>query len=408
MFFNQTENSGLAPDLYFFVCDRKGAVENRIGGVQSAKVVFDIENPSTLELEVAYDKSLKYVARCDGRQLIKAMYRDFVWYFVPRSFELSVDKLTTPIAKFSGVDAMAAFRTQIAYNGVSARNVWQSFRTTVNDKLNAEQSYLGKRKFVKASTALMSAKRAQFKTRAMNWGEVMDTFTEQAGLRFVIDTVRGDSGLENTLVWFEPGGYVSTIDRGLSGYVPRWRFEGGDFNAYESKTSAAESQVLMMYDDAEDVNDSRTLDKVEEETSLFEVRETIMHTPKEMFANIIRDPSSSPDVGFFAQNASPRADITVKVSDEVANRMRDAPRGDSDKLNAYKTDECWRPGMMVDVVIGIVKLRQEIVRAELELSGGRFRITPVLATPGTSSRDFYDKFGTLNNTVQRMAQRGVR
>ena len=407
MYFNQTENSDLAPDLYFLVCDRKGTVEDRIGGVQSAKIVFDIENPSTLELEVAYDETLEYVARCDGRQLIKAMYRDFVWFFVPRSFELSVDKLTTPIAKISGVDAMAAFRSQIAYNGVNSKMVWQSFRTTVDAKLYAEQSYLGKKKFVKASTALMPASRAQFKTQAMNWGEVMDTFTEQTGLRFVIDTARGDSGLENTLVWFNPGEYVSTIDKGLKGYIPKWRFDSGDFNSYESKTTAAESQVLMMYDDAEDVNDSRTLDKVEENTSLFEVRETIMHTPKEMFANIIRDPSSSPDVGFFAQNASPRADIEVKVSDEVANRMRDAPRGDSGKVNAYQADECWRPGMMVDVVIGIEKFRQEIVRAELELSGGRFRITPVLATPGTSSRDFYDKLGTLNNTVQRMAQRGV-
>ena len=61
--------------------------------------------------------------------------------------------------------------------------------------------------------------------------------------------------------------------------------------------------------------------------------------------------------------------------------------------------------MLVDIVIGDVTQRQEIVRAELVLENGRFQVTPVLATPGAGSRDFYSKLGDLNSTVQRMSQR---
>ena len=104
-------------------------------GVQSAKINFDMENPTTLELEAVSDKSFYYLSQCDGSELIRVDYKDFTWYFAPRTFELKVNKLTTPIAKFSAVDAMGAFRSQIAYNGVDATHVRQNFKTTFQQKV---------------------------------------------------------------------------------------------------------------------------------------------------------------------------------------------------------------------------------------------------------------------------------
>ncbi len=406
MFLNHTKNGDVTPDIFFIICDPEGKPSSRMTGVQSAKINFDMENPTTLELEAVSDKSFYYLSQCDGSELIRVDYKDFTWYFAPRTFELKVNKLTTPIAKFSAVDAMGAFRSQIAYNGVDATHVRQNFKTTFQQKGASPNSYLGNNGFVGFTPFGTSNKAASFETRAMQWGELMDIYTEQAGLRFVIETYRNSSGqLQNTLVYFEPGKYVAEIDESLRGYVPRWRFDRGDFSDYEVKTTAAEAQVLMMYDDAEDVNDSRTVNKVDKDKSMFAIREAIMHTPKEMFANIARDPASSPEVGFFAKNAYARADVKVALAEHVVNRMTNSPRGDERKIKAFRSGQCWRPGMLVDIVIGDVTQRQEIVRAELVLENGRFQVTPVLATPGAGSRDFYSKLGDLNSTVQRMSQR---
>ena len=93
-------------------------------------------------------------------------------------------------------------------------------------------------------------------------------------------------------------------------------------------------------------------------------------------------------MGFFAKNAYARADVKVALAEHVVNRMTNSPRGDERKIKAFRSGQCWRPGMLVDIVIGDVTQRQEIVRAELVLENGRFQVTPVLATPGAGSRDF--------------------
>lgn len=405
MFLNHTKNGDVTPDLFFMICEADGKPSSRMMGVQSAKISFDMENPTTLELEAVNDKSFYYLSQCDGAALIRVDYRDFTWFFVPRTFELKVDKLTTPIVKLSAVDAMGAFRSQIAYSGVDAAHVRQTFKTTFQQRGAARESYLGRNGFAGFAPLGTSNRKASFETKAMQWGEVMDIYSEQAGLRFVIESYMALGQLTNTLVFFEPGKYVAEIDESLRGYVPRWRFDRGDFSDYEVKTTAAEAQVLMMYDDAEDVNDSRTVNKVDKDKSMFAIREAIMHTPKEMFANIARDPASSPEVGFFAKNAYARADVKVALAEHVVNRMTNSPRGDERKIKAFRSGQCWRPGMLVDIVIGDVTQRQEIVRAELVLENGRFQVTPVLATPGAGSRDFYSKLGDLNSTVQRMSQR---
>lgn len=407
MFLNHTKGGDVTPDLHFMVCDAKGMPDYRIGGVQSAKITFDMENPSTLELDAVNSAVLGELSQCDGMQLIRVDYRDFRWFFVPRAFELRVDKLTTPIAKVSAVDAMGAFRSQIAYNGLGVAKVRQDFSATFAGQGNYSASILGRNGLIGANAVGTSRKKAFFETRAMQWGELMDIFTEQAGLRFVIESQFGELShvLENTLVFFEAGKYVAEVDSSLRDYVPRWIFERGDFSDYEMKVSAAEGNVLMFYDDAADVNAFKTMNVLSMNASLLSGREAIMHTPKEMFEGVTSGSPNSPEVGFFNKNGYPRADVRVTLAEHVVNRMTNSPRGDERKIKAFRSGQCWRPGMLVDVVIGSVKHRQEIVRAELVLENGRFQVTPVLATPGAGSRDFYSKLGYLNSTVQRMAQR---
>ena len=407
MFFHHTEHGEVTPNISFSVVEPKdGTVISRIMGVQSAKITFDMENPSTLELEAFWDKNLTFLSQCDGAHLIKADYLDFEWYFTPRTFEMTVDKQTTTVVKFSAVDALAAFRSQIAYEGNGPTFISRSFQETFRLQHLILNSYLAQKEFVRLGSNDMSEKQAWFETREMQWGELMDIYTEQLGYRFVVETKATTLGnLTNWLYFFEPGRYAALKSDVLADYVPTWIFERGDFSEYSTKTSAAEAQVLMMYSDRKLGRVAEMAYLVDPAKSLMSVRETMMHMQMEGRGKIDVNSPDTPEGGFFRKNARPRTDITVVLSEDVKMKMRNTVFGTRQSAQEYRKRGFWRPGMLVDIVIGSVTQRQEIVRTEIVMEGGRLHTDVVLSTPGTGSRDFYKRLGDLTATVQRMAQR---
>lgn len=405
MFLSHTSQGDQAPNIKFAICNSKGVSQAHMYRVQSATITIDVENPSTLEVEVVNTPAIFSLSKCDGAFLIRVEYKSFEWYFTPRTFELKSSKLNPDIAKITGVDAMGAFETQIAYPGYNATVISKKFAQVFTSQKKMPKTFLGGKKFVTKAVGNSDTK-VQFETKAMQWRDVMDIFTERAGLRFTVETSKTKTGLSNTLYYFEPGQYADVTDPPLSNYAPVWVFEHGDIIEYELKSFAPAGNVLMMYDDAEDVNDAKTWVDTGDAKSEFAIREAIMHTPKEMFANIVTDPDSSPHVGYLKRNAWGRSELTVTLSADVASNIENTPHGDNLKVDGYTGSGSWCPGMMARVMIGGESQWQEIVRAEITLQGGRVDVTPTLVTPGSGARDFYTRLNEMNSSIRRISQRG--